>query len=125
MEIWKPIKDYDNVYEVSNMGRIRSVTRIIIQKNGNLHQRHGKIIKSHANKNNGLQQVMLVIHTHYKMHYVHRLVAVAFVDNPYNLDNVTHINGNDEDNRAENLIWCSRSQKENKKLNIFQNVKEN
>lgn len=117
-EKWKPIEGYVNYYEVSNWGRVRSCNRIIIKKNGVFHRRKGRILSAHKNVKNGLLQVMLILHTRYKLFYVHRLVAQAFVNNPYSLELVSHKNGNDLDNRAENLIFISRSAKKNKELKL-------
>jgi hypothetical protein len=119
MEEWKDVKGFEDYYEVSNLGNVRSKDRVIIQKNGRFHRRKGKNLNTYANKNNGLFQVMLVIHKRMKLVYVHRLVAQAFVQNPYNLDIVTHIDGNYNNNRADNLMWISRSMRENKRLKLF------
>lgn len=118
-EIWKPIKDFEDYYEISNLGNVRSKERTIIQKNGRFHHRKGKILTPIANKNVGLFQIMLHSHQRYKLCYVHRLVAEAFVENPHKLTYVTHLNGDDLDNRAENLRWVSKSNKLNKKLNLI------
>lgn len=118
-EIWKPITQFGtDYYEVSNLGRIRSKDRVIIQSNGVLHHRKERILRPHPNKVNNLLQVMLVVHKKYKLVYVHRLIAEAFVENPHQFPNVTHINGDVQDNRAENLRWISKSPNLNKKLNL-------
>ena len=117
-EIWRPIKGFSDYYECSNMGRIRSKDRTIIKSNGVFHHRKEKLLTPHANKVNQLLQVMLIVHKKFKLMYVHRIIAEAFVDNPHGLPNVTHINGDDQDNRAENLKWVSKSSKVNKKLNL-------
>ena len=118
-EIWKPITGYEGYYEVSNLGRVRSVNRTIIKSNGIFHRRKGKVLTAHPNQNSGLLQVMLVKHKKYKLIYVHRLVGLAFVNNPYNFSYITHINGCNQDNRAENLRYISKSVKINKKLNLY------
>lgn len=118
-EIWRPIKGFEDYYEVSNFGNVRSKDRVIIQINGVFHTRKSKLLKPQINKKNGYEQVMLIIHKRNKLCYVHRLVAEAFVDNPHNLELVSHINNVDTDNRAENLIYISRSSKKNKALNLY------
>lgn len=118
-EIWRPVKEFGDYYEVSNLGRVRSLDRCIILCNGRLYHRKGKLLKSFKNCKNGLLQVMLIIHKRYKLCYVHRLVADVFVDNPHDLPLVSHINGDDMDNRAENLTFISRSRKQNKQLNLI------
>lgn len=117
-ERWLPIKGYENYYEVSNLGNVRSVDRTIILTNGRFHHRKSKVLALQKNSHNGLLQIMLIVHKKAKLHYVHRLVAEAFVNNPYELENVTHINGDDLDNRAQNLRYVSKSLKKNKKLNL-------
>ena len=115
-EKWKPIAGYEDYYQVSDKGRVRSLNRCIILNNGTLYHRRGKVIKPVQNQKNGLMQVMLIVHKRYKLHYVHRLVAAAFLENPYDFPLVSHKNGNDTDNRATNLEYISRSRKLNKQL---------
>lgn len=117
-EIWKPIQGFENYYEVSNWGNVKSKERTIIKSNGAFHRRKEKILTPHRNRKNNMLQVMLIVHKRYKLCYVHRLVAEAFVENPHNFINVTHLNGDDHDNRAVNLQYISKSHKLNKKLNL-------
>lgn len=114
-EQWKSIKGYEDSYEVSNFGRIKSKTRIILMKNDKLHYVKEKILKQTKNKKNNYFQVMLVKNNKYKLCYVHRLVAMAFIPNPENFLMVTHINEDDNDNRAENLRWIGKLTRKNKK----------
>lgn len=77
--------------------------------------RTGKEKKPHINPKSGLAQVMLHYDGKYKMCYVHRLVAEAWLPNPNNYPYITHINGINSDNRVENLKWISVDEwKENK-----------
>ena len=107
-EIWKPVKGYENYYEVSNMGNVRSLDRIIIKKNGVLYKRKGKMLKPQQNQTNKFLQVMLFLHCSIKLHYVHRLVANAFIDNPNNFKTVTHLDGNPTNNKASNLNFIEK-----------------
>lgn len=118
-ERWLPIRGWEDYYECSNWGKIRSKDRTIIQNNGRFHHRKSKILTLIPNKRVGFLQVMLHNHKKHKLMYVHRIIAEAFVSNPHNLDCVTHINGIDTDNRAENLKWVAKSMKLNKKLNLY------
>lgn len=108
-EIWRPIKDYEGLYEVSNMGNVRSVDRYVMHDN---HYRFlkGKPIKSFPNLR-GYLRVRLCKNSKAKNYFVHRLVAEAFMPNPNDLPFIDHINTIRDDNRVENLRWCS--QKEN------------
>lgn len=119
-ELWRPIRDFEHCYECSNYGRVRSIERTITRSDGKQHHRKGKILKPQANLKNGLFQVMLVLGRKYKLCYLHRIVAETWCNNPkpdeYNV--VRHINGFLEDNRADNLIWCTKSMNLNKRLNL-------
>lgn len=95
-EIWKNIQDCPN-YQVSNLGRVRSIPRPKT-KGGILTQR----------KNNcGYLKVYFWINGKGKLFSVHRLVANAFIENPDNLPQVNHKDGDKENNRYDNLEWCS------------------
>jgi hypothetical protein len=91
----KEIKDYEN-YFVTTDGKIFNMKR-------------NKYLSPCKDKL-GYVGVLLSKSGFLKRHYVHRLVANAFIDNPMNYNEVNHINGDKSDNRIENLEWCSRSQ---------------
>lgn len=94
-EIWKPIADFTG-YEVSNRGRIRSYRR------GKARYLHLIEAKDHY-----LRAQLYVGKKIKHSIAVSRLVAIAFIPNPLNLEQVNHINENVKDNRVENLEWCS------------------
>ena len=100
MEIWKTIEDYPD-YQISNMGRVKS-----------LKWGKEKILKSTLNKN-GYCNIFLCKNKEIKYYYIHRLVAQAFIQNPYNLPQVNHINEIKTDNRVENLEWCTNEYNSN------------
>lgn len=93
-EQWRPIKGYEGIYVVSNLGNIRSVKKKIYRK-----QRLERYKRAELSKN-GIRKVYLV----------HRLVAIAFVDNPDNKKQVNHKDGNKHNNISINLEWCSHSE---------------
>lgn len=104
-EKWKPIAGYEDIYEVSSLGNIRSKTRVM--SNGKTLK--GKTLKPYANKNTQHLQIMLHKGDSHKMHYVRRLVASAFVENPQHYTVVKHIDGNKNNNSADNLIWVENN----------------
>lgn len=113
-EIWMPIKNYESYYEVSNLGRIRSLDRIV--KNGKTTTRFqkGRVLSHRVNtKRFGYCEVSLRVNKVEKRFKVHRLVAEAFIPNIDNKPFVNHIDGNKENNSVSNLEWCT--DKENKK----------
>jgi hypothetical protein len=101
-ERWLPIAGYEGLYEVSDMGNVRSIPRPSTA-GGLLKQTH-----SHG----GYMKVCLSKGNHVRTCAVHRLVASAFVDNPNHKPEVNHLNGDKSDNRAANLDWCTRSENE-------------
>lgn len=104
-EIWKPVVGFEGYYEVSNLGRVRSVDRIITYSTGVKTPYKGKVISSIVTQ--AYLQVNLQVNQRRKMAYVHRLVAEAFIPNPDSKKHVDHINGDKLDNRVENLRWAT------------------
>lgn len=100
-EIWKEIKGFDGNYSASTKGRVKS--------NGLLKGKNSKvrILKTEMSKK-GYLRVGLTKDGKQKKYLVHRLVAIAFLDNPNNLPEVNHRNEIKTDNRVENLEWMSR-----------------
>ena len=106
-EIWKPIEGYNGLYQVSNMGRVKSLERNVVKGKGGLYKIEEKILKS-IKKRDGYFQINLSKDGKQKTHLVHRLVAQAFLPNPNNLVEINHINEDKTNNRTDNLEWCSR-----------------
>lgn len=108
-EIWKDIKGYENEYQVSNIGRIRSLDRYKYQ-NGRYGQiqrlYRGKILKFDQDKD-GYFTVKL---RHKVFHRVHRLVAQTFLENPENKNTVNHKDGNKKNNCINNLEWATEKE---------------
>lgn len=105
-EIWKPIPGYEGYYEISNTGKVRSLTRIIIDKNGRACNYTGKEI-SLTIRHDKYVQVGLSKNGIKKKFKVHRLVALVFIPNPNNLPCVNHKDENPSNNYADNLEWCT------------------
>lgn len=99
IEIWKDIPDYEGLYQVSNLGRVKSFKR-----NGNSKDR---ILKPSKNRC-GYLQVILYKNRKTETFTVHRLVALAFISNPLNLPCINHKDENKENNNISNLEWCTQ-----------------
>ena len=96
-EIWKDVKGYEGCYQVSNLGRVKSLN--YLQKGKEQILRLEKTPKNYfrcAFSKDGKV----------KRYSVHRLVAQAFIPNPYNLPIINHKDENPSNNRVENLEWC-------------------
>lgn len=101
-EVWKDIKGYEGLYQVSNLGRVKSLTR-----KGVPFERY---LKPYINKRNGYVYCYLTIKEKEKNLRLHRLVAEAFIPNPENKPEVNHEDGNKENCCVSNLYWTTRSE---------------
>lgn len=108
-EKWKPIPGFEEKYEISNKGRIRSIDRSVLLKKGILQFRKGKIIKLNSNTKGYLFSNLYCKGKH-KPAYPHRLVAESFINNPNRLPEVNHIDGNKQNNTVNNLEWVTREE---------------
>ena len=104
-EIWKDIEGYDGYYQVSNCGRIKSLSRCIFNGMG-YYLKKEKILKL-SMRNDGYQVVGLYIENISKNFLVHRLVASAFVKNLFNKEKVIHIDFIKHNNNSNNLEWTN------------------
>ena len=111
-EIWLPIEGYENLYEVSNLGRVCSLERTVIKKNDATRKVPGKILKPGTNKN-GYLKVNLCKNGTRRTCYLHRLVATAFIPNPDKKPQVNHKDEDKTNNTAENLEWCTAKENNN------------
>lgn len=94
-EMWKDVPGYEGLYQISDLGNIYSV-------------RYKRFRKSKTDRY-GYATVSLNKHGSQQFFLVHRLVASEFIQNPCNLPEVNHIDGNKQNNRADNLEWCDHS----------------
>lgn len=93
IEEYRPIEGYNSLYEISNIGNVRNSK--------------GKILKPHK-ANNGFWQIALTKDKQVKYHYIHRLVAKTFIQQPEGFDVVIHKDKNKDNNKAANLEWTTK-----------------
>ena len=99
LEIWLPVKDYEGLYEVSSLGRVKSLQ----PWRGSTE----RVLKP-ATDTYGYLKVNLYKDGKMKTHFVHRLVAQTFIPNLLKLPEINHLDENPLNNRVENLEWCDR-----------------
>lgn len=107
-EVWKDVIGYESIYEVSNFGRVKSIK-----------SKKEKLLKG-RDDSNGYLKVALYKNKTCIQKKIHRLVALVFIENPYNKKTVNHINGIKSDNRLKNLEWATYS--ENSKHSFDNNL---
>ena len=106
-EIWKDVNGYEGLYQISNTGRIKSLSHYARNNvNGGKRLTKGRILSQYKIPN-GYFKVQLSKNGVRKKHYLHRIVAKAFLNNKDNLSDVNHIDGNKGNNFVENLEWCN------------------
>ncbi len=116
-EFWSPIKGYDELYEVSNWGRIKSLEKVILYSNGRRYLYEEKILK--LNPSNGYRTISLVKDKVKLTNMVHRLVAGAFKQNPLNKTFVNHEDGDRSNNYYMNLSWSTPSENQLHSYNVL------
>lgn len=108
--MWKPIDGYEGFYEVSDDGAVKSLDRIVIDRNGQHRLWRGRIMKQTKSRGrDGDGYIVVNLRKNGSSHVVpvHVLVANAFIPNPLRLSTVNHIDGNKNNNRVANLEWTT------------------
>lgn len=98
-EVWKDIKGYEGIYQLSNLGRIKNIKR--------------NIIRRPSGHNGGYQIILLCKEGVMRGFSIHRLVAEAFIPNPENKPEVNHIDEDKTNNSASNLEWVTSKENNN------------
>ncbi len=104
---WLPVKGYEELYEVSDTGEVRSVDRVLSVTNQKERLFKGRVLLQTMNKQVQYKQVSLWKENKGTSYYVHRLVAEAFIPNPKGKPEVNHIDGNRQNNHISNLEWVT------------------
>ena len=104
-EIWKSIPGYEGLYEVSNLGRVKALDRVVAKGGRGERHRHEQILKLQGR--NLYLKATLCKNGEYRQFQVHRLVAEAFVPNPEGKPVVNHIDGDRCNNQVGNLEWVT------------------
>lgn len=100
MELWRDIQGYEGLYQVSNYGRVRSLERVVMRKNGRPHTVKSKMLSQYIDSKGYLRC---------GVGKIHKLVAEAFVPNPNGFTVVHHKDHNQLNNNAENLEWIDET----------------
>ena len=108
---WKEIKGYEGKYIISNYGEIISLPRYKKNKSKTQYVEPKEICR-YTNKHNGYVYVYLCNNGKYRNIRLHRLVAETFITNKHNKPQINHIDGNKENNRVDNIEWCTQSENE-------------
>ena len=108
-EIWKDIPNYDGLYQVSNLGNVKSLNRYVRTCGNAKRLVKEKILKATLD-NTGYYVVGLYKNNIQSNYHIHRLVIEAFIPNTQNKPQVNHIDGNKLNNCLDNLEWCTASE---------------
>lgn len=103
-EIWKDIHGYEGMYQVSNLGRVKSIDRVVVKSDGTLFRLKSRIMKPYSHT---YMYVRLTKDGKNRSYSIHRLVCEAFHPNPNNYPCVNHKDNNPLNNYVGNLEWCT------------------
>jgi hypothetical protein len=108
MEEWVAVEDYEGLYEVSNLGKVRSIARKITYSDGRVYNYSSKILSVNFCGKYKLPYVHLYKESKRESRLLHRVVAKAFIPNSDNKTDVNHIDGDRKNNASSNLEWTTR-----------------
>lgn len=109
MEIWKEVKGFEDCYEISNLGNLRTKERLVKHYKGGFRKYKAQVKKTRLNHKGYLRCNLKKDGKRYDFS-VHRLVAIAFLKKDKERELVNHKNGIKTDNRLENLEWCTQEE---------------
>lgn len=101
-ELWRDINGCSGLYQVSNMGRVKSMNHVTLRSDGKPLAIKERILRCNPDQHGYLRTMV-----NRKTAKVHRLVAAAFIQNPFSLPEVNHIDGNKQNNHSDNLEWVT------------------
>ena len=107
-EEWRPVKGYEGLYEVSNLGRVKTLQRVYHCGNHHSYRMVDEHIMKPVKIKGGYLRIALSNGCKRSSHLIHRLVAEAFIQNPDNLPTINHKDCNPSNNFVDNLEWCSQ-----------------
>lgn len=108
-EVWKPVQGYEGLYEISNLGRLKSPQKVVNGKEGRLHTLKERMLNPRVNQT-GYYHTALYKNGKPKWYTVHRMVALSWIDNPENKPHINHKDSNRLNNRVDNLEWCTHGE---------------
>lgn len=120
-EIWKLVVGYEKYYQINNKGIIKSFDRFVWNGHRDV-LRKGRVLKPALNSSGYPQLVLSKGDGLFKSVAIHRIVAMAFVENPNNYPQVNHIDGDRTNNDLENLEWCTNAQNQQHAYDIGSRV---
>lgn len=106
-EMWKDIKNFEGMYQISNFGRVKSLARTKKHSYNGIAQLKEKVLK--PVNINGYKRVVLSKNNKSINKYIHFLVAQAFIPNPNNYSEINHKDEDKANNKINNLEWCNHS----------------
>lgn len=109
-ESWRDIIGFEGLYQISNIGRVKSLKRMSYSRYGKYKTVPERILALNKDKNTHYVAITLSLDSKRITRFVHRLVAIAFIENPEDKCCVNHIDGNPSNNNANNLEWVTMSE---------------